>query len=181
MKMLGKTRIQFADFLEENKIDVIQKDAFNFVWVLDFPLFEKNEDNFESAHHPFTRPHPDDLELLDAEPQKVRGLHYDLVLNGNEVGGGSLRIHESELQKKILENILKIDSSSLSHLLKALEFGAPPHGGIALGLDRLIAIICNAQSIRDVIAFPKSTSGKDLMSGAPVDVSEEEKKSYHLI
>lgn len=107
-------------------------------------------------------------------------MHYDLVLNGNEVGGGSMRIEDYELQKMILENILKIDPNSISYLLEGLASGAPPHGGIALGLDRLIAILCGAQSIRDVIAFPKARFGRDPMSGAPCDISEEDKIRYHV-
>ena len=134
----------------------------------------------ESAHHPFTAPHPDDIHLLYSNPSAVRGLHYDLVLNGSEIGGGSIRIHQSQVQEYVLDSILKEDSTALAHLLQALRCGCPPHGGIALGLDRLLAIMCGAQHIRDVIAFPKALLGKDLMSGAPSYISEGERQMYHL-
>ena len=150
--------------------------------MVDFPLFLPNEDTgrLESAHHPFTRPHDDDIPLLETKPELVRAQHYDLVLNGQEIGGGSIRIHEAAMQKYILEDILKEDTSQLQHMLDALSFGCPPHGGIALGLDRLMMIMCQAQSIRDVIAFPKTTGGKDLMSGSPTQVTDEDKSYYHL-
>ncbi|XP_069837749.1 aspartate--tRNA ligase, mitochondrial [Dendropsophus ebraccatus] len=180
---LGKLRLELASQLEECGVPLRDPNAFHFLWVVDFPLFlpkEENPEEFESAHHPFTAPHPDDVELLYTDPAKVRGQHYDLVLNGNEVGGGSIRIHNSELQRRVLQDILKEDVNLLSHLLQALESGAPPHGGIALGLDRLISIIVGAQSIRDVIAFPKSFRGHDLMSNAPDCVSAEDLQSYHI-
>ncbi|XP_029474814.1 aspartate--tRNA ligase, mitochondrial isoform X2 [Rhinatrema bivittatum] len=181
--VLGKLRLECAGLLESQGLMLRDPAAFHFLWVVDFPLFLPREDNWEeleSAHHPFTAPHPDDASLLHTEPRKVRGQHYDLVLNGNEVGGGSIRIHNSELQRYVLENILKEDTGLLAHLLEALESGAPPHGGIALGLDRLIALIVGAQSIRDVIAFPKSFRGRDLMCNAPDVVSPEDLKSYHI-
>ena len=126
------------------------------------------------------RPHEEDIDKLKTDPKSVRGQHYDLVLNGQEIAGGSMRIHESDMQRYILEDILKEDSNELEHMLEALSCGCPPHGGIALGLDRLMMIICKAKSIRDVIAFPKTAHGKDLMSGAPSLVSKEEKEYYHL-
>lgn len=156
---------------------------FSFLWVLDFPLFlakEESPTELESAHHPFTAPHPGDIHLLYTEPEKVRGQHYDLVLNGNEIGGGSIRIHDAQLQRYILETLLKEDVKLLSHLLQALDYGAPPHGGIALGLDRLVCLVTGAPSIRDVIAFPKSYRGHDLMSNAPDTVSPEDLKPYHI-
>lgn len=111
---------------------------------------------------------------------QVTGLHYDLVLNGSEIGGGSIRIKDHELQKLILEKILNLNSECLSHLLEGLASGAPPHGGIALGIDRLLAVLCGAESIRDVIAFPKTNLGNDLMAGAPSDISEKEKQLYKI-
>ncbi|XP_048457972.1 aspartate--tRNA ligase, mitochondrial [Rhincodon typus] len=180
---LGKLRLECADILESKGVTLRDPSIFNFLWIIDFPLFlpkENSPEEFESAHHPFTAPHPDDIHLIYTEPNKVRSQHYDLVLNGNEIGGGSIRIHNMELQNYVLETILKEDSGLLSHLLEALDSGAPPHGGIALGLDRLIALIIGASSIRDVIAFPKSFRGRDLMSKAPDYVSPEELSPYHI-
>ncbi|XP_024247431.1 aspartate--tRNA ligase, mitochondrial isoform X2 [Oncorhynchus tshawytscha] len=181
--LLGKLRLQCAELLEGSGVAVRDPSAFHFLWVVDFPLFlpkEEDPDQLESAHHPFTAPLPEDAHLLYSLPHKVRGQHYDLVLNGCEIGGGSIRIHKASDQQHVLETILKEDPSLLSHLLEALDSGAPPHGGIALGLDRFLSIIVGAPSIRDVIAFPKSFRGHDLMSRAPDFVSEDELKSYHI-
>uniref|UniRef100_A0A7N8Y2N9 Aspartyl-tRNA synthetase 2, mitochondrial n=1 Tax=Mastacembelus armatus TaxID=205130 RepID=A0A7N8Y2N9_9TELE len=181
--LLGSVRLQCAELLGSHGFPFRDLSAFQFLWVVDFPLFLPKEDELEqleSAHHPFTAPVPEDTPLLYTDPHKVRGQHYDLVLNGCEIGGGSIRIHKASEQLYVLENILKEDPSLLSHLLEALDSGAPPHGGIALGLDRLISIMVGAASIRDVIAFPKSFRGHDLMSQAPDLVSDEELKSYHI-
>ncbi|PKK27128.1 aspartyl-tRNA synthetase 2, mitochondrial, partial [Columba livia] len=180
---LGSLRLESADILEAAGLVLRDPAAFHFLWVVDFPLFlpkEENPTELESAHHPFTAPHPSDTNLLYSDPTKVRSQHYDLVLNGSEVGGGSIRIHSAEQQRFVLEKVLKEDSEVLSHLLEALEFGAPPHGGIALGLDRLISLIVDAPSIRDVIAFPKSFRGRDLMGSAPDYVTPEELEPYHI-
>uniref|UniRef100_A0A8C9L4J6 Aspartyl-tRNA synthetase 2, mitochondrial n=1 Tax=Serinus canaria TaxID=9135 RepID=A0A8C9L4J6_SERCA len=174
---LGALRLLSANLLEAAGLALRDPTAFHFLWVVDFPLFlpkAENPTELESAHHPFTAPHPSDVSLLYSDPTKVRSQHYDLVLNGNEVGGGSIRIHSAEQQRFVLEKVLKEDSEVLSHLIEALEFGAPPHGGIALGLDRLISLIVDAPSIRDVIAFPKSFRGRDLMGNAPDYVTPEE-------
>lgn len=181
--VLGKLRLECADLLEARGLVLRDPALFSFLWVVDFPLFlpkEEKPEKLESAHHPFTAPHPSDVQLLYSEPEKVRSQHYDLVLNGNEIGGGSIRIHDAELQRYILAELLKEDVKLLSHLLQALEFGAPPHGGIALGLDRLICLVTGAPSIRDVIAFPKSFRGHDLMSNAPDSLPPEELKPYHI-
>ncbi|KAK2587580.1 hypothetical protein KPH14_003708 [Odynerus spinipes] len=178
-KLLGKLRIEFTNVLEKNNLK-IRSSGYKFLWLTDFPLFEISESNtFESMHHPFTQPHPEDMQYLTAEPRKVRGLHYDLILNGSEIGGGSVRIHDANLQRQIL-NMLNINEELLSHMLNALSSGAPPHSGIALGLDRLVSLLCNAESIRSVIAFPKTMEGRDLMSGAPVTISEQVKELYHI-
>lgn len=182
---MGKMRLEVANHLETQGVK-LRSNSHNFLWVVDFPLFLPSEDQpdsgiLQSAHHPFTAPHPEDEHLLRTSPLDVRGLHYDLVLNGSEIGGGSIRIHQSEMQEYVLKNILGEDPVHLHHLLKALQCGAPPHGGIALGLDRLMSILCDTNSIRDVIAFPKSLDGKDLMSGAPSLISDKEKEMYHLI
>jgi len=150
------------------------------VWVLDFPLFVREEGRLESAHHPFTAPHPQDRHQFRSQPEDCRSLHYDLVLNGQEIGGGSVRIHSGEEQRFVLETVLAENTDQLNHLLQALDSGCPPHAGIALGLDRLVAILTHADSIRDVIAFPKSGDGRDLMAGAPADISPEQRTLYHL-
>ncbi|XP_040911801.1 aspartate--tRNA ligase, mitochondrial [Toxotes jaculatrix] len=181
--LLGNLRLRSAELLESHGVSLRDLSAFHFLWVVDFPLFLPKEDELgqlESAHHPFTAPVPEHAPLLYTEPHKVCGQHYDLVLNGCEIGGGSIRIHKASEQLHVLKNILKEDPSLLFHLLEALDSGAPPHGGIALGLDRLVSIMVSASSIRDVIAFPKSFRGHDLMSRAPDRVSEEELKSYHI-
>lgn len=181
--LLGGLRLYCADLLQSHGLTLRDPSVFHFLWVVDFPLFlpkEETPEQLEAAHHPFTAPHPEDTALLYTEPHRVRGQHYDLVLNGNEIGGGSIRIHRATEQHHILKNVLREDPSLLAHLLEALDSGAPPHGGIALGLDRLVAIIVGASSIRDVIAFPKSYRGHDLMSQAPDFVSEEELDSYHI-
>ena len=171
---LGKLRIEMA-----KKFGLIAKDRYEFLWVVDFPLFAWNEDEkrLEPEHHPFTSCHPDDLHMLDAEPVKCRAAAYDLVLNGNEAASGSIRIHEREMQERVLGCVgLTIDDAraKFGFLLDAFEFGAPPHGGIALGFDRLCAICAGYESIREVIAFPKNANAADPLTGAPVEVSREQ-------
>ncbi|CAG9560113.1 unnamed protein product [Danaus chrysippus] len=175
---LGDLREYLASLLKSKNLLSV-KDSMEPLWVVDFPLFNKGDAGLETCHHPFTAPHPDDIHLLDTNPLKVRSLAYDIVLNGNEIGGGSIRIHNGDLQERILR-MLDIDPKPLSHFISALRSGCPPHGGIALGIDRLMAIVCNTESIRDVIAFPKSHEGKDPLSGAPNDISEDDKKYYHI-
>ncbi len=163
----------------------INEDEFNLSWVVDFPLFEYNEemDRYDSLHHPFTSPHPDDLEFLEERPLDVRARAYDIVLNGVELGGGSIRIHRQDVQKKIF-NLLKIDEATAQErfgfLLEALKYGAPPHGGIALGLDRMVTILLGLDDIREVIAFPKTQKAACLMVDAPSDVDEKQLKDLGL-
>jgi len=183
-ELMGRVRLTYRNILENLGICKPRAEQQSkFLWVVDFPMFFKNDEGgYDSAHHPFTAPHPDDLEKLKnkTDLESIRSQAYDLVLNGNEVAGGSIRIHDGELQRLVLDEILKIPHNHMQHLLDALESGCPPHGGIALGVDRFISIICKANSIRDVIAFPKSSEGRDLMSKAPVPVTSEELKLYNI-
>lgn len=178
--VLGKVRLEFTNLLE-SKGQKIRATGDKLLWITDFPLFSLNTETnqLETMHHPFTQPHPDDMRYLTEDPLKVRGLHYDLVMNGSEIAGGSIRIHNSELQREIFK-MLNIDESHLMHVLEALESGAPPHGGIAIGLDRLTCLLCRTENIKNVIAFPKTMSGRDLMSGAPIPIPEEKKRLYHI-
>lgn len=157
--------------------ELIDPKALNFLWVTDFPLLRWNEEEnrLEAEHHPFTSPHPDDIPLLDSDPLKVRALAYDIVLNGYELGGGSQRIHDSALQKKIftLLNLGPQEMKEFAFFLEALHYGTPPHLGIAMGLDRLIMILAGTDNIRDVIAFPKMQKGNDLMLQCPSPVRPE--------
>ncbi|MEZ4451499.1 MAG: aspartate--tRNA ligase [Nannocystaceae bacterium] len=153
-------------------------EPWRFLWITDFPLFERSErGTWVSAHHPFTSPRLDDLPLLEEDPGRVLAQAYDLVLNGNEVGGGSIRIHRSDTQARIFA-VLGLGEEEIQRkfgfLLDAFRYGPPPHGGIALGLDRLAMLMCGAQSLRDVIAFPKTARGHDLMTGCPNEADDEQ-------
>ncbi|MBU1177404.1 MAG: aspartate--tRNA ligase [Patescibacteria group bacterium] len=160
-------------------------DELAFAWIVNWPLFEWNneEKRYDSCHHVFTSPRKEDLNLLDTEPLKVRSLQYDLVLNGTEIGGGSIRIHKRMIQEKIFKLVgLKKEEieEKFGHLLRAFEYGAPPHGGIALGIDRLLMLLLNEKSIREVILFPKTGDGKDLLMEAPSKVDPEQLKELNI-
>jgi aspartyl-tRNA synthetase len=165
--------------------NMISAEQNEFLWVTDFPLFNWNEEEkrMDSEHHPFTSPHPEDLSLLETDPLKVRSSGYDIVLNGYEIGGGSQRIHNSDLQKKIFE-LLKLTPKELEEkfgfFIEALSFGTPPHLGLALGLDRLIMILTNTDNIRDVIAFPKTQKASDLMLQCPSPVAKPQLKELKI-
>jgi aspartyl-tRNA synthetase len=175
-KQLGELRLYLADLLGLRNPSV-----FKPVWVTDFPLLEWDEDNkrFHAMHHPFTSPKPEDMDLIDTDPGKVRANAYDLAMNGVELGGGSIRIHDRELQSRMFDllGFTKEEAQAqFGFLMTAFEYGAPPHGGLAFGLDRLVATLGGSESIRDYIAFPKNNSGKDTMIDAPSPISAEQLK-----
>ncbi|MDR1590580.1 MAG: aspartate--tRNA ligase [Puniceicoccales bacterium] len=184
--ILGRIRLECAHLLVNRGHLTIPKNQFNFLWVVDFPLisFDKEQGRYLSTHHPFTAPIEEDEEKLKTDPLNVRAQHYDIVLNGFEIGGGSIRIHNSGLQSLVMRDILKLEEETIQdrfgYLLRAFKFGAPPHGGIAIGLDRLAAIICGTDSIRDVIAFPKTQKGQDLMAQSPSSASEKQLRELHI-
>tara|TARA_B100000482_G_scaffold51551_1_gene34603 strand:+ start:190 stop:2001 length:1812 start_codon:yes stop_codon:yes gene_type:complete len=185
-EILGKIRLYCAEKLSEMGKLTIPPDQFNFLWVVDFPLlmFDKEMNRWYSGHHPFTSPVTEDIPNLTSDPKSVRGQHYDMVVNGVELGGGSIRIHNREVQKTIFEEVLQIPpdvaQERFGYMLEAFRYGAPPHGGIALGFDRLIAMLCKAESIREVIAFPKTAKGADLMSDAPGSVEPKQLRDLHI-
>jgi aspartyl-tRNA synthetase len=167
---LGVLRLEMG-----RELKLIDEKAHRFLWITDFPLFDWDgaERRWVSVNHPFTAPQDEDVHLLDADPGKVRAKAYDIVLNGLEVGGGSLRIHDSALQAKIFRLLSLTEEQTrerFGFFIEALQYGTPPHGGIALGLDRLAMILAGESSLRDVIPFPKTASATDLMSGCPSPV-----------
>ncbi len=179
-KLLGNLRLHLAK--KENLLD---NEKFELLWVTDFPLLEYNDEDgrWYSMHHPFTAPRDEDVDRLESDPGSVRAKAYDLVLNGSEIGGGSIRIHDSALQARIFRRLGITDEEAKSRFgffLDALEFGTPPHGGIALGLDRIVAILAGEPSIREVIAFPKTANALDLMAGAPSTVDAKQLRELHL-
>ncbi len=178
--VLGRLRLHFG-----KKLDMIDESRHNLLWVVDFPMFEHDEEEnrLSAVHHPFTSAKPEDLDLLDSDPLKCRASAYDIVYNGTEIGGGSIRIHDPDMQKKVF-SILGLSDEEIQakfgFMVNAFKYGAPPHGGIALGLDRLVALITRAGSIREVMAFPKNSQARCLMTEAPAEVSEEQLRELHL-
>lgn len=177
---LGHLREELAD-----RLDLIEPDDFAFCWITDFPLVEYNEDEerYDSLHHPFTAPAAEDIDRLEDEPLEVRSEAYDLVVNGYELAGGSIRIHREDVQQRVFD-LLDIDREEarekFGFLLDALQYGAPPHGGIAFGLARFVMLLCGTDRIRDVIPFPKTHRGNDLMCDAPEQVDDEQLRELHL-
>ncbi len=185
-EILGKIRLYCADVLKTHGKLVIDPKQFNFLWVIEFPLlgFDREQNRWYSSHHPFTAPVAEDIPLLKTDPKKVRGQHYDIVVNGVELGGGSIRIHQPDVQKTVFEEILQIPPEEtqlrFGYMLEAFRYGAPPHGGIALGFDRLCAILCGTTSIRDVIAFPKTAKGTCMMTDSPSAVTAKQLRDLYI-
>ncbi len=183
--ILGRIRLECAKLLQARGKLVIPTDKYNFLWVIEFPLmlWDEEQNRFVSAHHPFTSPVVEDIPLLDTDPHAVRGQHYDIVLNGVELGGGSIRIHNPEMQKKVFKVLgipEEIIETRFGYMLKAFSYGAPPHGGIALGFDRLVTMLAGRSSIRDLLAFPKTQKGQDLMAQCPSPVTARQLKDVHI-
>jgi aspartyl-tRNA synthetase len=184
--VLGRIRLESAALLKAKGRLSLPTDQYNFLWVIEFPLmlWDEEEKRYISAHHPFTAPVKEDEPLLATDPAKVRGQHYDIVLNGVELGGGSIRIHNPAVQKRVFEDILKIPQdlvdSRFGYMLKAFSYGAPPHGGIALGFDRVVAMLAGRSSIRDILAFPKNQNGRDLMADCPSPVTPKQLRDLRI-
>ncbi|MCO4762590.1 MAG: aspartate--tRNA ligase, partial [Myxococcales bacterium] len=161
------------------RLGLIKPNSWSFVWVTDFPMFEYDdgENRYQAMHHPFTNPRHEDMPLLDSDPAAVKALAYDLVVNGVELGGGSIRIHRSDVQDKVFQTLglsKEEVQDKFGFFLEALSYGTPPHGGIALGLDRLLMLLCGADSLRDVIAFPKTQRATDLLTRSPNPVDDKQ-------
>ena len=180
LKQLGELRLEMA-----NQLGLRDKNTFKPLWVVDFPLLEWDEETkrFYAMHHPFTAPKPEDIPLLDTDPGKVRANAYDLVINGVEIGGGSVRIFNSELQARMFDLLGFTKESAeaqFGFLMSAFKYGAPPHAGIAFGFDRLVSLFCGLDSIRDTIAFPKNNSGRDVMNDAPSPIADAQLDELHI-
>lgn len=183
----NETRAQLSALRMElaTRLGLRKPDEFAPLWVVDFPLLELDEETgaYHAMHHPFTSPKPGQLELLETDPGAVKANAYDLVLNGNEIGGGSIRIHDKQVQATMFKHLgftPEEAKAQFGFLMDAFQYGAPPHGGIAFGLDRLVAILGGQETIRDFIAFPKNNSGRDVMIDAPASIDEEQLKELHL-
>jgi aspartyl-tRNA synthetase len=181
LNQMGSLRLELAKRLEI----IIKETPPSLLWVTDFPLFEWDEETkrFYAMHHPFTSPKLDEVDLLEKDPERIKAQAYDLVLNGNEIAGGSIRIHNSELQAKMFKALGITDEEAqqkFGFLMNAFKYGAPPHGGIAFGFDRMVMLFAGVDSIRDTIAFPKTASAMSLMDECPSPVSEEQLRELHI-
>jgi aspartyl-tRNA synthetase len=179
-KLLGQLRLAIA-----KRENLANPEAYELLWVTEFPLLEYHEEDrrWYSMHHPFTAPVEEDVDKLLTDPGAVRAKAYDLVLNGSEIGGGSIRIHDQTVQAQMFQQLGISDEEARTRFgffLDALAYGTPPHGGIALGVDRIVAILCGESSIREVIAFPKTANALDLMAGAPSSVDAKQLRELHL-
>jgi aspartyl-tRNA synthetase len=180
LKALSELRLEMGE-----RLGLRNPDVFKPLWVVDFPLLEwdENTKRFHAMHHPFTSPYEEDMELFRTDPGKVRARAYDLVINGVEIGGGSIRIHDEGLQKQMFDNLGFTEEEArkqFGFLMSAFRYGAPPHGGIAFGFDRWVALFAGIESIRDVIAFPKNNSGRDMMIDTPSTISGEQLDELNL-
>ena len=178
--VLGALRVHIAD-----ELGLLKKDDFKFLWVTEFPLLEwsEEENRFKAMHHPFTMPMDEDWQYIDSDPGRVRAKAYDIVLNGTEIGGGSVRIHQSDIQAKMFD-VLGLSKETATerfgYLLEAFKYGVPPHAGLAYGLDRVVMLMLGAESIRDVIAFPKNKDAVCLLSNAPDTVDDKQLEELHI-
>ena len=179
-EVLGRFRLYFA-----KKLGLIDENKHNLLWVVDFPMFDYSEEEqrYTSVHHPFTSPNLEDIDKMESDPANCRSIAYDIVYNGTELGGGSVRIHSSELQERVFKALGFNDEEvqkKFGFMVNAFKYGTPPHAGLALGLDRLVALLARTDSIRDVIAFPKNSSAKCLMTDAPAEASLLQLRELHL-
>jgi aspartyl-tRNA synthetase len=175
LNLLGAARLEIG-----KRCNLLNPDKWEFLWVVDAPMFEKTDaGGWTAVHHPFTGPKPEFESTFDQDPGNALAYAYDIVLNGNEIGGGSIRIHRRDIQQRVFDviGLTREDAESkFGFLLEAFNYGPPPHGGIALGMDRLVALIARAESIREVIAFPKTASGGDPLTGAPTPITSAQRR-----